>query len=191
MNRLLRVAITTLVLSVSAALPAYATEGSAPVDAQTVADFAAATAETEAANTAHYAAVAAQVGNNISCRVERPVFLSQPEVDGRVTVKGEDTAASAITCVDLMLEATETISGELYIQWQPMAGGWTTVEKTRTPMSGRMVRGVGTAPGVVDHIYPANDPSQGRPHRACVVVFYPVPLPALCQTFLGMDKAVL
>ncbi len=184
MTRALRVATAALTVSLLAALPTYAT---AAPDAQAAIEFTTATAETEESNLAHYAAVAAQATSNISCRSERPVFVSQPEIDGRVTVKGEDTAATAITCVDLLLAATDLISGELYVQWRTSTGTWMTVDATKTPLSGRMVRGVGTAPGVVDYIYPPNDPSQGKPHRACVVVFTPNALPPLCQTFASTE----
>lgn len=160
-------------------------------DPDMAADLAAATVETESVNAQHYASLAAQVGNNITCRAEKPVFVSQPEVDGRVTVKGEDTAVTAITCADATLNATNQILGRLYIEFQKPDRSWELITATNTQISGRMLRGAGTAPGAVDYIYEANDESQGRPHRACVEGFAPNVLAPLCSVFATLEKTTV
>lgn len=163
-----------------------------------VQEFATATQETEQQNLVHVqqvalaAAEAASTPGNISCRADKPVFAAQPEFDGRITVKGEDTAATTVECVDLFLIAQEVISAELYIEWRDTTGAWRLIEKTRTPISGRMSKGVGVAPGFVDYVYPANDPSQGHPHRACVRLDAPVAISApFCQVFATAEKTTV
>ena len=157
-------------------------------------DFVEATLATEQGNLAHYGQVAGQAtgGGNISCRAERPAFVSQPEIDGRITVKGEDDAATSIECVDLMLEAQDLIYGELYVEYLPLHAdpvtGWQLVDETMTPVSGRMVKGVGVAPGVLSYVFPANHVSQGRPHRACIDAYQPANFDPLCQTFASVEK---
>jgi hypothetical protein len=181
MNRAFRACAIALVGVVLAAVPV-----SAETDADGLTAFSAAVAEVERDNAAHTAAVASQATTgNITCRSERPAFVSQPEVNGRVVVRGEDTAASAITCADALLEATDIISGQLYVEYQDRFGNWIRISEMNTPMSGRMTRGIGVAPGVVDYIFPANHPSQGRPHKACVEVYAPNRLPAVCTVLLS------
>jgi hypothetical protein len=190
---MIRAKIRKILVPMAAALTALALAVPASAEAD-LSGFAEALTATESANVRHYAAVAAQAtSGNISCRPERPIFVSQPEVDSRITVKGQDTAATAITCVDLMLSSNANISGELRIEYL-RAGGratnpadWELAPNGRAPIAGRMISGVGTALGVADVVYPANHESAGRPHRACVRTFAPNDLPDLCTVSPNVD----
>jgi hypothetical protein len=165
-------------------------------DVQGTSDFVDATIATENSNLVHYGQVAAQAtsGDNISCRVDKPAFVSQPEFDGRITVKGEDDAATTVECVDLMLQAQDLIDGVLYIEYLQLWGDpnddedWVRVTEADRPVTGSMIHGVGVAPGLLSYVFPANHASQGRPHRACIDLDEPKDFAPLCQTFLSKGK---
>lgn len=181
--------MTTAALAMVLALPQ--TAGADDIEGSS--DFVAATAATEQANLVHYQQVASQEGN-ISCRVEKPVFVSQPEIDGRITVKGEDDAESSAECVDIQLEAQDLIWGWLYVEWLKPGGDpnnpldWNRVWDADTPCSGRMIKGVGACVAVLSYVFPANDPSQGRPHRACLDLDAPANFAAVCTTSPSLEK---
>lgn len=168
-------------------------------DAESGSDFASALLATENNNLLHYQQEAGQAtsGENITCRVEKPVFVSQPEFDGRVTVKGEDDAATTVECVDLMLEAQDLIDGILYVEYLRLNGNanldadWIRVGLATRPVSGSMIHGVGVADSVLSYVFPANDPSQGRPHRACVDLAAPKDFAPLCTAFLSKSKTTV
>ncbi|MGH2711747.1 MAG: hypothetical protein ACRDH9_11150 [Actinomycetota bacterium] len=163
------------------------------------ADFLDAVVATENDNLVHYAQVIAQASDNdnITCRVDKPVFVSQPEIDGRVTVKGEDDAATTVECADLMLEAQEVIDGTLYVQYLRLYGNadidadWIRVDAADRPVTGSMAHGVGAAAGVLSYVFPANHPSQGRPHRACIDLAWPKDFAPLCQVFVSKTKSTV
>lgn len=165
-------------------------------DVQGTSDFLGATVATENSNLTHYQQVATQEGN-VSCRTDKPVFVSQPEYDGRITIKGEDDAATTVECVDIMLVAEEDISGVLYIEWLKLGGNadnpldWNRVEDADTPCASRMAHGVGACTAVLSYVFSANHPSQGRPHRACIKLDAPQNFAPLCQTFLSKSKTTV
>lgn len=143
--------------------------------------YPAAIVETETGNAAHFQQVALQsLSGNETCRVDVPVLVSQPEIDTRVTVKGEDTAATTVECVDLLLQSTELITATLYVEYRSSTG-WVRVAPTVTPGSSRMVRGAGALSLALDYVYPAGDASQGKPHRACVDLHTPKDFLPLCS----------
>lgn len=147
------------------------------------ANYPAAIAETQLSNSVHLRQVATQSlsGGNETCRADVPVLVSQPEIDSRVTVKGEDTAATTVECADAMLQSTALIYATLWIQYQSAPGTWVDVTETITPGQVRMVRGVGVLPLAVDYVYPAGHISQGKPHRACVDLHTPKDFAPLCS----------
>jgi hypothetical protein len=180
-------ATTVVALMIATAMALSAVLPAAASDTPDASGFAEAVIETEAQNLAHVEAVAAAAltGDNISCRVEAPALVSQPEIDGRVTVKGEDTAAASAECIDLMLQAQDLMRAEMTPEFRKPNGEWIVVDDATTPGNSRMIRGAGVLPIVVDFIYPANDPSQGLPHRACYTLFQPKSFPPLCTVFLS------
>jgi hypothetical protein len=129
--------------------------------------------ETAATNRAHVVdSTNTQLGD-VSCRVDPPALVSQPEIDGRVIVRGEDTAAGTIECVDLFLQATDVIIGEIYVEWRRAPGDWVKVDATSRVGSSQMNDGVGVVPLLLDYVYPAGDDASGKIHRACIDVIAP------------------
>jgi hypothetical protein len=166
------------VLAVAGALAAVSMMASAA--GASAALYPTAILETETSNAQHFQQVATQSVNNETCRADVPVLVSQPEIDTRVTIKGEDSAATSVECADAMLSSTALIQATLYVQYRSTTG-WVTVPETITPGSSRMVRGAGALPLVVDYVYPAGHVSQGKPHRACVDLHTPKDFLPLCS----------
>lgn len=152
----------TLIATVATAAIAIpgATAATAP------SDFAMAGLETEQQNMAWYADLDTDAAQNESCRedLSEPVF--QPEYDGRVIVKSEIVGAGAIACVDIQLESNAVITGRLWLEARTGPNVWETI--TSRPVSGSMIKGVGAAYGVIDHVFDADDDRADMPLRICI-----------------------
>jgi hypothetical protein len=164
-RRLATVTVATATALALAAVPAGAD------DTDVFTTMPEATAQTAQANLVHFQDVATQNNDNISCRVEAPVFVAQPEIDGRVTVKGEDTAVSAAECVDLMLVADYQLTLLMTLEyfdtdlriWRPIldANGRAIAKRCSTPS----VKGVAALVCPLDAVLTANNAASGKLHR--------------------------
>lgn len=142
--------------------------------------LALAVAETEQQNLAWYTDLDTDALDNESCREDLTTPVYQPQIDGRVIVKGEITAAGNIACADIQLESNALIDGEMTLQWREPGVGWKTESHARVPLNTRMVKGAGTAPGVMNYVLPYNHPAIGNPVRVCIQTFAPDWSPPRC-----------
>lgn len=125
----------------------------------------------------------------VTCRIDRPVFVSQPEVNGRIVVKGQDNAVATVQCADLAFQEVFVIGGSLYFEWLPPGAdpvdGW--VRTSCCDYQRALYRGFGSMTFSNSQTFPADHPSQGEQHRACIKIDEPHFYEALCQEFPAID----
>lgn len=141
------------------------------VDNDVVLTLPEASSQTTKANLVHVKDVASQTNDNISCRVEAPAFVAQPEVDGRVTVKGEDTAVAAAECADLQLAANYQLTLKMTLEYfDPRSRAWVPILDSSGVAVQRVcsqpsLKGVAAVQCVLDEVLTANNPASGKLHR--------------------------
>jgi hypothetical protein len=127
--------------------------------------------QTLAANLTHQLSVAddAAAADNTSCRLEQPAFVVQPEIDHRVTVKGEDTAVTNAACVDLNLVNGPDIIVFMFLEywdgdsWEPIRDEFEQpyTSTCRLPR----INGAGDLPCFIDAVLEANHEATDKLHR--------------------------
>ena len=171
-------AFVALLLVAMIATPATASDS----NAQQLAQLPYAVTSTASSNLVHYQQALTAASNlNISCRVERPEIASQPEVDSRVVVKGEDSGAGSSECVDLQGDDFYH-SGEMYFQYLNEYNVWVRVWDYTAFRSQTSTRGTSALPIVADYIYPVDHPATDHMiHRACYDIHTPQNFAPLCS----------
>jgi hypothetical protein len=171
-------AFVALLVFAMIASPATASE----MNAQQLAQLPYAITSTTASNLVHYQQAASGTATlNVSCRVERPEIVSQPEVDSRVVVKGEDSGAGSSECVDLQGDDFYH-SGEMYFEYLNQYNVWVRVWDYTAFRSQTSTRGTSALPIVADYIYPVDHTATNHMiHRACYDLHTPQNFAPLCS----------
>lgn len=196
-SRWLAIAAAALMALSLLAAPA----GAGDVEPEVLTTAPQAIVETQQDNLAHYEAVATQSGN-WSCRVEKPAFVNQGEVNSRVVVKGEDIAESSAECVDIrLLVPQDNITLRLFLEYydpHPLEQTWKPIldengEEIKTECTLSSVKGVGAVVCTLDYVFPANSEFQNRLHRVGAELLSPKSFPPVYTVGISprLDDAAL